>query len=191
MVKSLKDAILEDLESMYTFDLISLKQKKIYEDILDSADKEVMLLVKSQILESVQNDIDGTHDIDTLYTLITSLRNKSEELKEFILTTLEDPESFKIFKLEGFDIYKIYEFKYSRKVSPLERIENTVYHAIIKFKFLDKQYSFGYNPAQNVLSFTVNGGPIKYFQIFSECESLIEEEIKEALAVTLNVFLIQ
>lgn len=186
MIEKLKDKVLKDLSDINSVGLITDKEKKIYESLLKTANKETILLIESQILETAQNNVEAGHDIKILYMIITQMERVEDNLKDFINVILEE-DPFKIFSLKGFDLYKIFKRKTGSNQSRATIRINTIYHAIIKVEFNGKEYSFGYNPAQRTLSFSVDNGPIKYFQLVSYDMGETEDDLKEAIANIMDV----
>jgi hypothetical protein len=74
------------------------------------------------------------------------------------------------FEIKDFKLVKAYLDKIPWHKLPINKVPDKVYHPIVTIKKDETEVTLGYSNAQNTLTFSKNGGAIKYFKFKNKIE---------------------
>ena len=167
------------LKDLLKTDVISIKEHSHFSGLLKSLkDKEAIELLESEVTDfaiaksSLENEL---HFLTRMITASKSTEFTEEELLNAIKRESNNEFPFEILKWTTFDLFKVKEKN--------DYVTRDLYHAIIGIEFNDKKYTFGYNRVSRSLSYTVNNGPVRWFNFPKDIshDDIVNITIKQIL----------
>jgi hypothetical protein len=161
------------INNLFETGLVTAEERDLYSETLKEIKDEDSLAILIEDLEtkaisrgSIQEDIARLVRI-----IMFGAINKNITERE-IFSMFEKPERFKITAID------IYQFKYK---------DMPYYHPIITIEYQDNKYSFGFNSQKLALSYSVNDGPVLWFNFAKESEEHIDEELAYMITDILGI----
>ena len=150
--KELYDLVKSLRESGFIFS----DEADAFKEVISKSNTSDLDALHDTIMEAAEDSATVKQDIQSIAEVIYPTFSSENEAREFAKENL----NISFLGLEGFDIYGIYNRKSMYGVSAEDYVNHKVYHIIVKVSYSGELFGFGYNEAQNSLSYTIDSsGP--------------------------------
>lgn len=135
-------------------------------------------------------EADRNVSILTLFTALTTLNKNADDLVNEVVNKFEAVKDKLIFDVMDVEAKEIYQKRMSwHSIREYEEDPEKVNHAIIEVATDDLTLSLGYNPASNFLSFSKDGGPVKFYSFMTKVKpgiKLLESGLFEEFKIIME-----